>query len=260
MNTEPKTSLTQKTEMALRQRITDESLRAGDKLPTEKVLAAEFGVSRTVIREAVAALRADGLLEAKHGVGVFVSPKAAEGAADGQNPSTLTFTASTIDLLELRMAVEVHAAGLAAERRSWAQEARIFSAADAFARAIAAEEPTEDADWAFHRSISEASNNEAFVEFFVRLGLSILPRRALLQGQPKTLITRQYLEKSAIEHHAICEAIAAGDAKAAREAMKNHIGGSQARYRGLLHAGRIPVAPQKQLDDSEDRDTITNKR
>lgn len=257
MITEPKTSLTLKTEQALRQRISDESLRAGDKLPTVKDLAAEFGVSRTVIREAVAALRADGLLESKHGVGVFVSPKVADSTQVGPSSPGLAFNASTIDLLELRMAVEIHAAGLAAERRSWAQEARILAAAESFAQALAADAATEQADWAFHRSISEASNNEAFVEFFDQLGLSILPRRALAGGQPKTLITRQYLEKSVTEHLAICEAIAAGNAEAARDAMRRHIGGSQARYRGLLHAGKIPSRQQNQLDDSRERDTIS---
>lgn len=244
-----KNSLTLKTTRALRERILDDSTKVGDKLPTEKALAQEFGVSRTVIREAVAALRADGLLEAKHGVGVFVSQKVETGASSEQGIGNLRFSASMLDILELRMAVEVHAAGLAASRRSWAQEAKIWEAANGFRDALGQNEPTEQFDWAFHRAISEATNNEAFVEFFDRLGLSILPRRALEGVKRETLITHQYLEKSTGEHLAICEAIARQDVEGAREAMKNHIGGSQMRYRGLMvQAGKKTPPSENGLD------------
>ncbi|WP_245312322.1 FadR/GntR family transcriptional regulator [Rhizobium sp. R693] len=251
MTTTKKNTLTLKTEQALRERILDDSTKIGDKLPTEKALALEFGVSRTVIREAVAALRADGLLEAKHGVGVFVSQKV-EPDTNGQQPTgILHFSASMLDILELRMAVEVHAAGLAAARRSWAQEAKIWEAADRFRAALADNQPTEEADWAFHRSISEATNNEAFQEFFDRLGLSILPRRALEGAKRGTLITHQYLEKSVGEHQEICEAIAHQNVEAAREAMKKHLGRSQMRYRGLMvQAGKNAEKPDNALDDT----------
>ncbi|MFT4161020.1 FadR/GntR family transcriptional regulator [Shinella sp.] len=244
-----KNTLTLKTTHALRERILDDSTKVGDKLPTEKALAQEFGVSRTVIREAVAALRADGLLEAKHGVGVFVSQKTENGGVSAEAVGNLHFSASMLDILELRMAVEIHAAGLAAARRSWAQEAKIWEAASRFREALAQNEPTEQADWTFHRAISEATNNEAFVEFFDRLGLAILPRRALEGTKRGSLITPQYLEKTAGEHNAICEAIARQDVEAAREAMKNHIGRSQMRYRGLMvQAGKSTENADSGLD------------
>jgi GntR family transcriptional regulator, transcriptional repressor for pyruvate dehydrogenase complex len=232
-------SLTSRTEQALRKRISDGPIKVGDKLPTEKALAAEFGVSRTVIREAVAALRADGLLEAKHGVGYFVSQKEEQAAtADPGVMAQLHFSASVLDILELRMAVETHAAGLAAARKSWAQEEKIFAAAEKFARAVANGEPTESWDWEFHRSISEATNNHAFIEFFDCIGLAILPRQALEGTKGNVLITKSYLEKSVVEHRAVVERISKGDVEGAREAMKFHLGGSQTRYRGLLMAGR----------------------
>jgi GntR family transcriptional regulator, transcriptional repressor for pyruvate dehydrogenase complex len=232
-------SLTSRTEQALRKRISEGPVKVGDKLPTEKALAAEFGVSRTVIREAVAALRADGLLEAKHGVGYFVSQKEEQAAAadPGMMPQ-LHFSASMLDILELRMAVETHAAGLAAARKSWAQEGKILAAAEKFARAVADGEPTESSDWEFHKSISEATNNRAFIDFFDGIGLAILPRRALEGPKRNILITKSYLEKSVVEHRAVCEGISRGDVEGARDAMKVHLGGSQIRYRGLLTAGR----------------------
>jgi DNA-binding FadR family transcriptional regulator len=249
-------SLTLRTEAALRKRIADGPLKVGEKLPTEKALAAEFGVSRTVIREAIAALRADGILEAKHGVGVFVSQK-----QEGAEPSVAGFgklhlSASVLDMLELRMAVEVHAAGLAAARRSWAQDEQIWAAAQVFAAAVAAGEPSETADWAFHRAIAEATSNAAFQEFLDSLGLSILPRRALGGGNRDVLITKSYLEKSVAEHRAICEAISAGDAEGARAAMSAHLGRSQQRYRGLMLVGRAG-SPENEVDENGEGDTIT---
>jgi DNA-binding FadR family transcriptional regulator len=250
-------SLTLRTEQALRRRIADGPLRAGEKLPTEKALGVEFGVSRTVIREAIAALRADGILEARHGVGVFVAhrpDRVGEGAA---GTGALQFSAPMLDMLELRMAVELQAAGLAASRRSWAQDERIWAAAQAFAGAVEAGAPSEAADWGFHRAIAEATNNAAFPEFLDSLGLSILPRHMLAAGNREALITRAYLERSVAEHGAICEAISAGDAEAAREAMATHLGRSQKRYRGLLMAGKTD-APDCEISRRSYRDTITS--
>jgi len=231
-------NLTLRTEQALRQRIVDGPLKVGEKLPTEKALAVEFGVSRTVIREAVAALRADGLLEAKHGVGYFVSNQ--PSSVEPQVMGAMFESASMLDTLELRMAVEIHAAGLAAARRSWAQEAKIWQAADAFAELLAKGEPTETADWTFHRSISEATNNSAFLEFFDRLGLAILPRRTLAGTKERGLITPSYLHKSIAEHKAICQAISDGDIEGARAAVRAHLGKSQMLYRGLAMGDRSP--------------------
>lgn len=253
-----KNTLTLKTKRALQERILDDATKVGDKLPTEKALALEFGVSRTTIREAIAALRADGLLEAKHGVGVFVSQKLDPDAQPKQGVDSLHFSASMLDILELRMAVEVHAAGLAAARRSWAQEAKIWQAAEAFKAALANNEPTEQADWTFHRSISEATNNEAFLEFFDRMGLTILPRRALEGAKRGTLITPQYLSKSIDEHHSICEAIGNQDVDRARECMKNHIGGSQMRYRGLMRQAEKNDSASVNGLDGEQQDMISS--
>jgi GntR family transcriptional regulator, transcriptional repressor for pyruvate dehydrogenase complex len=228
-----KSSRTAKTIATLRQRIGSEPTKVGDKLPTEKQLCLEFGVSRTVIREAVAALRADGLLDVRHGVGVFVAALEARNTSD---PGELMINSSALDLLELRIAVEIHAVALAATRRSWAQEEKIWLAADTFTDAVAKGEPTEDADVAFHRAIAEATNNPAFVEFLHQLGQRLLPRLSLPKSRQEMLITRPYLKKSSLEHQAICEAITRADADAARESMTKHLGGSYARYRLLAQA------------------------
>ena len=98
---------------ALRAQIEAGYYAPGDKLPTEPALIDRFGFSRTVIREAIAALRADGLVESRQGAGVFViGPRQTD-------PALKLFTSETdkisdiIEELELRIAIEVEAAGLA---------------------------------------------------------------------------------------------------------------------------------------------------
>lgn len=211
-------------------------MKAGDKLPALTELASELGVSRTVIREAVAALRSDGLLEARHGVGVFISEPKAPDTPD-ESTSILEPLAkletSFMDLLELRMAFEVHAAGLAATRRSWAQEAKIWDALKQFEQSLDDEETLDHLDYVFHRSIAEATNNAAFIDFFSVMSLKIMPQPAFSRELNPSLITREYIQHSVVEHRAICEAISAGDAEQAREAMRAHLARSHRRYRGF---------------------------
>ena len=223
-------SLTQRTAEVLRLRIAEGQLQSGERLPTEKEMAAEFGVSRTVVREAVAGLRADGLIKARHGVGVFVTARGepeqhVSGCTD--NPFA---TASVLDVLELRMAVEVHASGLAAIRRSWSQEERIWNTAEQMRAAMEAGMPTEALDLAFHRSIAEASNNPAFVAFFDQLGQAAIPSNSLVSRMESERIREQYLNRCQSEHFVIFEAISRNDAEAARAAMQAHLVVSQDRF------------------------------
>ena len=120
-------NLTQVVAGQLKRRILEGGLRAGEKLPTEKQLTQEFGVSRTVIREAISGLKQDGLVASRQGSGVFVldPPQNTETLTFlSQNPRTI---ANVIEALELRASVEIGAAELAAQRCSPAQEAKIFT-------------------------------------------------------------------------------------------------------------------------------------
>lgn len=235
-------TLTHRTEQALRNRIAQGPLQAGAKLPTEKALAMEFGVSRTVVREAVAALRADGLLEARHGVGVFVAEQAwSGGQRDGglQDRVPVLDIATLLDRLELRIAVETHAAGLAAARRSPSQESRIWEAMGLMRTAIDENGLTGEADYEFHRAICEATNNPAFLSFRDSIWGLAIPRLALKTTQERSLISHDYEERVFAEHLAICEAVSAGDAGAARGAMHAHLSQLQQRYRALVSRASI---------------------
>lgn len=205
----------------------------GDKLPTEPALMEKFGVSRTVVREAIAALRADGLVESRQGSGVFViGPRQ-------NDPGLRLFTAETdkisdiIEELELRIAIEVEASGLAAVRSSPAQEAEIQAQVDWYARLVAQGKPTDEADFRFHMAIATATNNARFRTFLEHIGRRMIPRvkfRSVMGGiDPLPSRDEPILQ----EHRDIAEAILARDPDKAREAMRRHLVTGIKRYRSL---------------------------
>ncbi len=205
-------------------------LTPGAQLPTEQELTAALGVSRTVVREAVAALRAEGLVETRQGVGAFVV-RDVQRRPFRIDPDGLSSIAEVVQVMELRTGVEVEAAGIAAERVNAAARARIGKALDAIESAIARGEAAVDEDFAFHQVIAEATGNPQFSRFVEFLGRFLIPRQsvriALKQGQD----LRAYLQRIQREHRAIAAAIAAGDETAARRTMRRHLHGSRERYR-----------------------------
>ena len=102
---------------SLGDRIRDGRLSPGEKLPTEAAFMGEFGVSRTVVREAISKLQASGLVETRHGVGTFVVGLG-DAAAFRIAPEQLATLRDVVAMLELRIGVETEAAGLAAQRRT----------------------------------------------------------------------------------------------------------------------------------------------
>jgi GntR family transcriptional regulator, transcriptional repressor for pyruvate dehydrogenase complex len=219
---------------ALRKGIQSGSYSPGDKLPSTAQLTQEYGVSRTVVREAIAALRSDGLVDPRHGAGVFVLKAESLAPLQFQDVHHARVS-STLELLELRTAVEVEAAGLAATRRSPAQEENILNKHNEMQKAIAKEEPTSLADFALHLAIAEATNNPRFREFLEMIGSNSIPRTAI---EIDSQVAPSYLQLIADEHARIVSAISDGDSNAAREAMRHHLQGSQRRYRDLLRNSR----------------------
>jgi GntR family transcriptional repressor for pyruvate dehydrogenase complex len=221
---------------ALRSQIAAGLFKPGDRLPSEAKLTQEYGVSRTVVREAIAALRADALVEPRRGAGVFVLAPPESEALPFRNLD-MARVSSLIEMLELRTAVEGDAAGLAALRRSAAQEERIADAFDEFRHLARSGQPTSEADFAFHLAIAQASNNPRFAEFLQLIGVMVIPRRAAMNGEDPKL-SRDYLTRLENEHLAILNAIQNSDEEAARTAMRQHLKNSQARYRQFL-LGRV---------------------
>ncbi len=207
-------------------------LAAGERLPTERELCDRFGVSRTVVREAISGLRAGGLVEARQGSGVYVK------AADDRPDTAAIFTGGTSDIVaileffELRQPIETEAAGLAAMRRSAGQEAAIRLAFEHFRSCILRGESTAAADFDLHMAIVVATNNRFYIDVLKFLGRKTIPRPMIVAeagGDP-----RSYWEMVQEEHRRIVEAIGAQEPEEARAAMHAHLKSSHNRYMSQL--------------------------
>ena len=202
-------------------------LQEGDRLPAELEICVLFGVSRPVVREALLRLRADGLLNARPGVGTFVMTRPAERLSTFAHPQDM---AGYLRCMEVRLPLEGAAARLAAERRSTEQLALIEAAHDAFSLATRQRRADVALDLRFHTLVAEAAHNEVFSAVLKEIREGVSGFMALSLG-----LTRTGSEERARivqdEHARIVDAIRVQDADAAMFAMQYHI--SQARLRVL---------------------------
>jgi GntR family transcriptional repressor for pyruvate dehydrogenase complex len=206
-------------------------LPPGSRLPTEQELIAATGVSRTVVREAVAALRAEGLVVTRQGVGAFVADDARRPFRI--NPVELRSLREILDVMELRTGIEIEAAGLAAERASSADVREVAGAYDAIQAAIGRGRSAVDQDFAFHCRIAEATGNPQFRRFLEYLGRFIIPRQTVSVAAGSLADRRTYLATIQDEHREIVQTIRAHAVSKARAAMRRHLLNSRKRYQRL---------------------------
>ncbi len=214
-------------------------MKPGDKLPTEQELLESAGVSRTVVREAIAALKAERLVISRQGVGVFVAKHLPEQPflIDTQNLDSLD---EVVRILELRLGVEIEAAGLAAERRTGEDLERIQAALALYDQDVDAGGIAAEPDIQFHQAIAAATANAHFVnliDYFGRI-LFVPGRRILFHYQ--SLIrgvekkdTDSYLVRIREEHDAVFSAIKAQRAGNARHAMRAHLERARNEYHAI---------------------------
>jgi GntR family transcriptional regulator, transcriptional repressor for pyruvate dehydrogenase complex len=208
-------------------------LRAGDRLPTEQELIAQFQVSRTVVREAMAALRTDGLIVSRQGAGVFVADSTV-GRPFRIISDELRSLEEVENVLQLRLAVEVEAAGIAAERRTKMDLQHIRGCLDRIDAAIEKDEIAVKEDLAFHCAISAATGNPYFERFMNFLGPVIIPRQTMQIGLETPEERRAYMGQVQSEHQRIFVAVKKGDGDAARRCTRAHLEASRDRYRRLV--------------------------
>jgi len=222
-------SLAQGVVEALSGRIRQQEFKPGDKLPPESAIMGEYGVSRTVIREAISQLQAAGLVQTRHGIGTFVLDR--PHANIGLGIENIVTIRDVLSILELRISMETEAAWLAATRRTDEQAAQIGEALGAMQRALASGQPAIEADVRFHQLIAEATGNRYFVELLAQLGSAIIPRSRLDTPGLQADRPADYLDRVNREHEDIYKAILRRDAEAARAAMRTHLSNSRERLR-----------------------------
>ena len=197
-------------------------------LPRETDIAAKYSVSRGVAREVIRGLEERGLVKVFHGRGAQIAPASRWDMFDvdvlGAQLSGDRRRAVLRDFLECRELVEIEASGLAAERSGADARAALDAALEEMRESAerssspSAERRFHQADITFHRAIIDATGNSALAGLIERI------HAALLEARFPTARPQYRLERAMPEHERIAAAIVAGDADAARAAMRAHLG------------------------------------
>jgi len=222
--------LTDRVKLDLMRLIEAGGLKPGDKLPPADELCEQFSVSRTVVREAIASLKAEGRLRSLRGSGVYVSKPREVGAVPMFMAAPQEIT-DVLDFMEFRVSVEVEAAGLAAERRTEVHLLRMEQALAQFRRAMGEKSMATESDRAFHRAVADATGNNRFRLFVDEMGERLIPRRTLGASFVDEASKAEFLGHIETEHLKILAAIADRKPDDARLAMRRHLEDGRRRYR-----------------------------
>lgn len=218
----PRSPLYERVAERLREFIDVQRLEPGDRLMSERELAEQLGVSRTSVRQALTALRVQGLVEIRHGEGVYLlrSPR-------DLIPSLASeIVASEIDhpmIWEVREGIEVQAARLAAARRTDSDIAEMRAALAEMEESIAAGGDGVAGDRRFHRAVAQAAHNPLLGELTRQLADAIDRTSAASLSHPG----RPPLSLEA--HRAILSAVESGDEDVAAGEMRSHVAMSRRR-------------------------------
>lgn len=224
----------------LGRKLRSQVFKPGDKLPTEAEIMQAYGVSRTVVREALSHLQAAGLVETRHGIGTFVlQPRS--GGVLRLDRSEVGTVADVLAVLELRVSLETECAGLAALRHTPEQLLAMREALDEFDRNVATSSDTSAPDFRFHLQIAQATGNPHFGDIMNHLGTAIIPRTRLTAIRDQD-VRGEYLSRVNREHEEIYAAIARRDSESARAAMRVHLNNSRERLRRAQEAAQATLA------------------
>ncbi|RDW14733.1 FadR/GntR family transcriptional regulator [Paracoccus thiocyanatus] len=219
------------------EQIASGGLPPGSLLPKEAEMAVQYGVSRTVLREALVRLRYEGQIESKRGTGNRVVGPAIARTEPIFAPAPPHSIADLRACFEFRLGVEPNIAALAAQRADRYDLNRIEAAAAALEHVIRSGELGAPQDIAFHTAITQAARNTYYVRTIsaiavpVEIGMKVAA--TLAPADPKAR-----LQTTLDEHRAILQAIRDRDPEAARVAMRHHIESSMAR----VFTGAAPEA------------------
>jgi len=196
----------------------------GTRLPPERDLARQLGVSRPSVREALIALEVEGLVEVRIGSGIYVQGLGRSEAVGHEGHPA----AGPFEQLRARWVIEGECAALAAKSRKKAQIAAIEEALEQMQQALDSDKQPVSADRLFHLRIAEATGNGALVQVVRMLWEDrsgpLYRRLDHHYAAPKLWVAAMN------EHRAVVKAIAEHDAGAAREAMQRHVDHAYKRF------------------------------
>jgi GntR family transcriptional regulator, transcriptional repressor for pyruvate dehydrogenase complex len=214
--------------------ILSRKLQAGNRLPSERELGEQFGVSRTVIREAVRSLVAKGIIEVQSGSGLRVS---AVGPAAVRESMSLFLRAGMLDfekVHEVRAVLEVHIAGVAAERATAADVEQLRTVHERMRSEVDDVDAAARDDLEFHRAIAGATQNDLYLLLMDSIGSALIDIRRDNLGSGSAPTTLE-------QHEEILERIATHDSAGARKAMQRHLEGVAQWWREHASAQAAPA-------------------
>jgi DNA-binding FadR family transcriptional regulator len=208
-------NLVDETIEALRKKILDSDLVAGDLLPSQGDLSTELGVSRSVIREAMKVLVSRGLIEISQGRRPRILPASPAAVIETLQTLAERSELSLLNLLEMRRPLEIEIAGLAAERLSDIHAQQLRESIDAL-RDAPDRQSEIAADMRFHKVLAEATGNPLF-------GIVLDVLAQLLYASRRKTLQQSGREMALSYHERICAAVCDGDATLARKLMTQHM-------------------------------------
>ena len=236
----PRPSLTDSVAIALGDEIVSGKYKVGDGLRSENELSKAFGVSRTVMREAISRLKAEGLVDSRQGSGYYVLAcerqtafKIGSGVADD--------ISKVLPIVEFRLGFEVEAAGKAARLATDADLAEIRNAFDRMQIALDRHDVSAgiEADFDFHMGICKATHNIYFPKLFQTFRGFLF--ETLKISRENSAFRLQSETPAQTEHAGMLKAIADRDPGAARIAAKHHIDNTRVRLQASLQAPGVEV-------------------
>jgi GntR family transcriptional repressor for pyruvate dehydrogenase complex len=192
-------------------------IKPGEKLPTEKQLTAELGVSRTCVREAVKSLESLRLVCVRPRVGAVVLEPSASAMFNAETLSAFSHSQATDVLIEFRKIIEVGLASLAAEKATSEDLAAMVRAMEDHKRALETDRIAYRADIAFHDALAEASKNPIAITILRTIS------EPLQEQRRRTNEVLNAAEEGLREHWKIFKAIKSHDPARARAAMRAHM-------------------------------------
>lgn len=217
---QPSERLSDKLATLLRQRIDSGEWAADQRLPTEQRLTEQFGVSRTVVREAVSRLKSMGLLTSRQGAGMFVAPRH-QARALAFDPTVLTSLEAVLQVVEVRRSLEGEVAALAAERITPEKARAIEATLQALEDAVRRGEDGVEQDLQFHRTVARATDNPQFERLLDFL--EQYQRDAIKVTRANEAMHVEFMRQVNAEHAAIARAVIDGRPDLARQAAIHHM-------------------------------------
>lgn len=207
----------------LEQRMLEGSLKPGDQLPPERELAAELGVSRSSVREAIQKLVLRGMLYARQGEGTFVTDRLDSGFSDPWEEMLRDHPSVREDLLEFRHLLEAKAAECAANRATDADRVRIMGCLELLEDSFLGDnlETQVDRDLAFHQAIAEASHNAIIGH--LTASLHKLMREHIQKNLSELMRLPEARELLRLQHRRVWAGISSSDPEGAKDAAAEHI-------------------------------------